>query len=948
MMVSSSTFFLGFWISIVYSCVALSADSCIMNSLSIKHEQKEFADFVLMGRNLIFINLNFNHSNFDEFVEEKKLERWVWVANDYRYVLSYPEDVNVFSFGLLKAKQGSLEVDINIGNLTEACKSNFNSYLAQHISKVVHRNSSITINVLNTPEGYICHSKLEISWLKQKVSDFSAVKLGYPFWCYTDNNTTMVVEKSYVNYIVIFIIFFTYCFYPLAIESAFYIEDKKTVQGTYYMSESPYSPSVLCKRILFAGNNKYLATLRIIIFVTVLTSVIYRIKEYVYDNCNCILKTSNDNESFQHAENIYSNCLECVLVGILHFLVINICVLLNSNGVLDDFIICDFTNLVNGRMFLKTMEVAIFLSKNEKQKNQDEEQSDQTKHLVSLKIRKLSLILSLSFWSKIFFIHRVNQYKKCKCFNVFYKIIRYVQPMICFPINICLVLSSTFCPLVSNVYVLFVKRLNCFRKCIDIGVNEQNEITGFVDRSAELQHNDNEEEMKGGENGKNGCLEMNTNCCINKICLVFNIIYHIIIIALLTFTYWKSFNIFFYGMSYVIQYFIFTLFLAVPHFPIQSYIYIIFFTSVIIYMSRFVYQFIKLYKSLLEKILEIQEQNSIPIKHFDKVVSKHFPLSNEIFYLFVKIMFSGLFFAIIFDTMQNVGYIRFGAQPDLTTIISLIFLFGPPRIIEAFLSTDFTSRVHRKEKEIKEELDRIKARNDNDDKTIENKFQKVLTDKEKKLSCIRRLSNCLDLVKPDDSKTLSKNKPKLLREECCKFLSCCCKYHSKLFFLRSLCMFCCGCCNCPFDDNGHCECCAIMKESKSGNIKLTWFTISCACIEDEERKESEETEETELKKPLFKAFEDTDTKIPFETDDEDKLKTLAHKLMKTDKEETENTEPKEFTTEVNEIIKTENKNGEDTGTLDKHGVELFDIDPLFPSNENVDQSISSGEEETHL
>lgn len=70
------------------------------------------------------------------------------------------------------------------------------------------------------------------------------------------------------------------------------------------------------------------------------------------------------------------------------------------------------------------------------------------------------------------------------------------------------------------------------------------------------------------------------------------------------------------------------LFLAVPHFSIQSYIYIIFFTSVVIYISRFVFQFIDLYKSLLEKILEMQDETSIQIEHFDEVVAKHFPLSN--------------------------------------------------------------------------------------------------------------------------------------------------------------------------------------------------------------------------------------------------------------------------------------------------------------------------------
>lgn len=68
------------------------------------------------------MNLTFNGSYSDEFTVNKKLERWVWIANNYRYVLSYPEDVDVFSFGLLKSQQNSIEVVINIGNLTEACK----------------------------------------------------------------------------------------------------------------------------------------------------------------------------------------------------------------------------------------------------------------------------------------------------------------------------------------------------------------------------------------------------------------------------------------------------------------------------------------------------------------------------------------------------------------------------------------------------------------------------------------------------------------------------------------------------------------------------------------------------------------------------------------------------------------------------------------------------------
>lgn len=77
------------------------------------------------GKNIVFMSLNFNHSYMNYFLQNKKFERWVWVANDYRYILSYPEDVDVFSFGLLKAKQDSIEIKITILNITEECERHF-------------------------------------------------------------------------------------------------------------------------------------------------------------------------------------------------------------------------------------------------------------------------------------------------------------------------------------------------------------------------------------------------------------------------------------------------------------------------------------------------------------------------------------------------------------------------------------------------------------------------------------------------------------------------------------------------------------------------------------------------------------------------------------------------------------------------------------------------------
>lgn len=61
------------------------------------------------------------------------------------------------------------------------------------------------------------------------------------------------------------------------------------------MFEFFYSLFVVYKWIFFVGNNKYVVMVCIIIFVIVLISVIYEIKFYVYNDCNCLLKLLNDN-----------------------------------------------------------------------------------------------------------------------------------------------------------------------------------------------------------------------------------------------------------------------------------------------------------------------------------------------------------------------------------------------------------------------------------------------------------------------------------------------------------------------------------------------------------------------------------------------------------------------------------------------------------------------------
>lgn len=683
--------------------------SCIEYSSTFQHEKKAFSDLVQNGKNVIFMNLIYNFTASDLPLDEMKSKKWLWIEQDFKYLLSLPQDVDVFSFGLLKARKDYLTVKIIIRNFTEAnCKLNVDTYLSHYLAHITENMNSTMNAIFEESKGHICFAKIETNNARDYISNISGVKIGFPFHCYIENNKYVPVEKSYVIYIVISIIFFFYSLYPIFIEMPFYIEDRKTVDGNYYLSDSPCGLSIIIKRLIFSGNNKTLATLRIIIIVISFTSLVYYLKSEIYYSCDCSMELSNVAISFQDAENLYISSPGSISGGILYFILVHVCVFSNSNGELDDFVFLNFVSLCNRYCrFMTVLNVSVFMSPSSMQGKQ-----------VSYKIQKLSLLFSYQFWTQILFIN-LDVKPHCSLMYVFYPI----QMLF----NIGFALCSILCPVVFTVYVLFFKRISgclhtlLFRKC-------------------ELR-------------------------CVRCYEFIFVLIFHVSAIAYFVFTYKYTFNIFFNGISYIIQFLIYTLLLAVPRFPIQTYIYVIFITSIIIYVSRFVYQFTKLYKNLLETILSVQEQNSIPIKHFNKIVAKHFPLSIEVFYLFVKIMLSSLFFAIIFYTMRIVGYIKFGAQPDLTTIISLIFLFGPPRLVEALLVTDFTSRVHMIEKELKADIEAL-ANNEQ----------------------LQPESNLLYLTE---------------NIYLCKSYQndgCICKT------LRYFCTFFCGCFRCPVDENGFCEC----------------------------------------------------------------------------------------------------------------------------------------------
>lgn len=489
-------------------------------------------------------------------------KQWIWITEAYQYILSYSQDVDVFSFGLLKAKKEFLTVNISIANLTEGCKFNIGQYLLHHFSHVREGSNTTTDTIQETPKGHLCFAKLERNKFEEFISDISGVKIGFPFWCYTENNESVFIGKSYVIYIVICIILCMYSFYPIFMEMAFYVKDRKADDGKYYMSDSPYSPSIIGKRLIFLENNKYLATMRILVIAILLTSLVYYLKSETYYSCNCSLKLPNDDKSSPDVENFYKVCSSEFALGVIHFIIVNFCVLFKSNGDFYDFILLDLTNLRKKYFFMRTVPVLEFLPRD----------CSTEKKVMSYIIKKLSLLFSYKFWTQILFINSRRSLVTNGC------LLLHILCPIQIILNFFLVLCSIFCPVVFIVYVFFVKYsitlilcvINCCIKYI------------FCQKSILF--------------------------CIEKQNGLRNIAGHILAVVYLYYVYTSSFNIFFNDMSYVIQFIIFTLLFAVPRFSILSYIYVIFITSLVFHIFRYIYQFTKLNRTLLETVLNLKEK----------------------------------------------------------------------------------------------------------------------------------------------------------------------------------------------------------------------------------------------------------------------------------------------------------------------------------------------------
>lgn len=113
--------------------------------------------------------------------------------------------------------------------------------------------------------------------------------------------------------------------------------------------------------------------------------------------------------------------------------------------------------------------------------------------------------------------------------------------------------------------------------------------------------------------------------------------------------------------------------------------------AALVYILKYTMTFNSNYKQLLRNLLDIKKKiveenktgdsNCIPIKLFDDIASEFMPLKMQLFILFVKLFFTGIFLYVTFDSISKGGNAGF-----FTTQIPLIITVVLPALVDSIWS----------------------------------------------------------------------------------------------------------------------------------------------------------------------------------------------------------------------------------------------------------------------
>lgn len=210
--------------------------ACNLSDVDIRVHQEMFTSAMEDG-NVQFMYVNISSPSFRNLTmnetEWNPIVEWIWVTEEYKHILSYPIDIDVFTFGLLAQHFKVLKLNVNIENISDCINHTLWKKVQEYLFKV-HNDSS----------GYFCHRYFKNPILKGALFLLSHVTIGYEFHCFQmkDQTSPINVEKSGIIYITIAIVFIIFSFYPMLLSQSTFEKKVDRQLQSFTKADYPYTP----------------------------------------------------------------------------------------------------------------------------------------------------------------------------------------------------------------------------------------------------------------------------------------------------------------------------------------------------------------------------------------------------------------------------------------------------------------------------------------------------------------------------------------------------------------------------------------------------------------------------------------------------------------------------------------------------------------------------------
>lgn len=827
---------------------------------------KKFIDYTKATRPGVFY-LNFvyqRHSSENVTLtkrDESGVFMWSLVTNTWSFLLTYPVDLHVVTFGTIRGSSEDIYESITLKN-PDSCFMYY-SYAVDDMKNLIQekivRNYSYNDNIK------ICHRNFQNQETKVVWYQFTRIWDGYLYECY---NASCIGKKcgaktehmSAITNVVYILSSVGFLFYPLifAIVKRDKTTDPKWINKYQRTGDTPFGLHRLKMRYFFVSpirdsnvvSKTYIPECRLILLLLIALVTAYIARPILtYDYFGQKLRLYPDlfvpRDKFRELYLFFLYCINVepfstkeiilfafIAVVLSFFLYVFHVISIKTCCEEDDFVIVvDPTNPFWKEDNSWRISVSDFTV----------EGSKKAGGIAEMFYKRMALAFTAPFWQFIIAKSLALDDNICrccpiKCINTILRIFCRIGLFVVMIFNLVFNLITCFVPVIWLLVGTFIKI--CFQ-----GSKNMTRMN--------LKHNDsNDTKTTPPElsDRPNGCCRKNVCCYIGW--------YLFLLVAGFVFLE----DLIIRSLSFMIKIFTYFLFVAIPSFPTSQLRVVLIVVSALTYLGKYIKGFLTAYEKLLSIIFEAEDSllkenidenegeddnkqdtpqdtpdkvEFIPVEEFDYICTNTFPVALQVVSLLVKICITGMFLYTAVIALQNNGNFATTRRTNFVEILSLIFIVLSPTVAEIALTVSLEDKIEMQKTEI---ISLVKKWNNLKNKSI-NKNLFTVNAK----TATGRLH-----IAETRNKTFTQN-DKIIT--CC---SCCINHKSnrKTLGMR-LCyyllfVFCC-CCKC--DKDGRCLCWRFMKSSKTsggkhitkrGSVygsKIRALVFEYPCLKSKESKE---------------------------------------------------------------------------------------------------------------